>query len=199
MIKYLILPFAAALLVAFSFPAQPQNGRIRFVNPSFEDAPRASATPAGWRTGSQGSTPDIMPGAWGVQCVPQDGRTCLALVTREDGTTEDVGQRLPAVLKKDSCYTFSVYLANAPKYVGYNLPVRLRIWGGAKAGQKTELLAASPLVNNSEWKVFKFQFVPTQNIEAVTFEAFYAPGTIFKYRGNILLDNCSEIVRCDRA
>lgn len=33
----------------------------------------------------------------------------------------------------------------------------------------------------------------------ITFEPYYAPGVLFHYCGNILLDSCSPIVRCDRA
>ncbi|MBK8554546.1 MAG: hypothetical protein IPL65_01675 [Lewinellaceae bacterium] len=178
---------------------QPESGKIRFYNASFEDTPRASAAPAGWRSWTLGSTPDIMPGAWGVQCKPQDGTSCLALVTREDGTTEDVSQVLSSPLKKDSCYTFTLYLANSPEYVGFNLPVRLRVWGSAQPGKKEVLLASSPLVDNKEWRLYKFQFVPSRDLRSITFEAYYAPGTLFKYRGNILLDHCSPIERCYRA
>jgi hypothetical protein len=203
MVNYLfsvaLVAFLAQFAGVFNGGQQPGDGKIRFYNPSFEDTPKASTAPAGWRTWTRGCTPDIMPGAWGVQCTPQDGRSCLALVTREDGTYEDISQVLSLPVKKDSCYTFSIYLCNAPKYVGYNMPVRLRVWGGAKPGQKEELLASSPLVSNSDWRSFKFQFVPSKTLRCITFEAYYAPGAVFKYRGNVMLDNCSPIERCDRA
>jgi hypothetical protein len=112
---------------------------------------------------------------------------------------EDIGQALEKMLKKDSCYTFSIQLSHSSKYVGYNLPVRLRVWGGAQPGQKQVLLATTPLISHSEWKEYKLQFVPTSYLKSITLEAYYAPGTMFKYRGNILLDNCSVIWRCDRA
>lgn len=140
-----------------------------------------------------------MPGAWGINFPPQDGKTCLGLVTREDGTVEDVGQLLLNTLQKDSCYTFSIQLAHALKYVGYNQAVRLRVWGSSAKGQKQELLASSPMVSHTDWKLYKFQFVPRQNTRFITLEAFFAPGVLFRYKGNILLDNCSPIERCDRA
>jgi hypothetical protein len=196
----LLIPTLLLLLAQLcAAQQQPPRDSVRIANPSFEDTPRASASPAGWSTGTPGSTPDIMPGAWGVQCPPLDGKSCLALVTREDGTVEDVGQRLDVTLKKDSCYTFSLFLAHSTQYVGYNLPVRLRIWGGATPGQKTVLLAGTPLISHTEWKAYKLQFVPTADILSITLEAYYAPGTLFKYRGNILLDYCSAIRRCNRA
>jgi hypothetical protein len=31
------------------------------------------------------------------------------------------------------------------------------------------------------------------------FEAYYAPGVVFKYKGNLMLDNCSPLEKCIRA
>ncbi len=179
-------------------PAQQPDGKIHLQNASFEDTPRASACPMGWVSFAPGSTPDIMPGAWGVQAQPQDGMSCLALVTREDGTREDISQRLPQTLKPGICYTFSLYLAHSPQYVGYNHPARIRIWGGG-GREKQQLLASSSLIDHQDWKEYKFQFVPNHEMRYITLEAFFAPGSLRHYRGNILLDNCSPIERCDRA
>ncbi|MBN8681196.1 MAG: hypothetical protein J0L99_01020 [Chitinophagales bacterium] len=170
---------------------------IPFRNASFEGKPKQSAAPADWNWQSKGSTADIMPGAWGVQCTPKAGKTCLGLVTREDGTVEDIGQQLDKPLKGGICYKFSIHLAHVEKYAGYNMPVRLRVWGGN--GHKSQLLAASGLVNHKEWRQYNFQFVPDSDLNTIIFEAYYAPGVTFRYKGNILLDECSPIERCDRA
>lgn len=186
------------LLVSFVF-VQP-GVVIPIRNPSFEDdKPAQSKLPGGWQSFTPGSTPDILPGAWGVQFAAQDGKTCVGLVTRNDGTSEDIAQGLPESLKGGTCYTFSIYLAHAPKYVGYNHPVRLRIWGGASRGKKEILLASSPLIDHSDWRKYPFQFVPSRDMRYITLEAWYGPGITFKYKGNILLDNCSSIEKCDRA
>ena len=185
-------------VLLFSAAGQEPDGRIILKNPSFEDFPRASACPEGWTSHTPGSTPDIMPGAWDVDAAPQDGKSCVALVTREDGTREDISQKLPQPLESGTCYTFSIYLAHAPKYVGYNHPVRLRIWGGS-GPNKQQLLASSALVDHETWQNYKFQFVPNHAIQYITLEVNFAPGALFKYRGNILLDHCSPIERCDRA
>lgn len=192
--------FLFSLLQPWFFGGDQASGKlIPFRNPSFEDAPGASASPAGWQSFTPDSTPDIMPGAWGLQIMPQEGKTCIGLVTREDGTSEDVGQGLPEVLKGGFCYKFSIYLAHAPKYVGYNNPTRIRVWGSSKRGGKEQLLACSPLVDHSDWRNYKFQFIPSADIQYITFEAYFAPGASFKYKGNILMDNCSAIEKCDRA
>lgn len=186
------------LLFFLCFQTQPET-KINFKNPSVEDTPRESASPQGWQSFTLDSTPDILPGAWGVRFSPQQGNTCVGLVTREDGTREDMGQLLSEPLKNGNCYTFSVYLAHSPKYVGYNHPTRLRIWGGGKGGGKDILLASSPLIDHADWRVYKFQFVPTRDVQFITFEAYFAPGATFFYKGNLILDNFSPIERCDKA
>lgn len=178
---------------------QNSGDTIPIRNPSFEDKPGKSKSPKGWQSFTPGSTPDILPGAWGIQFSAKEGSTCLGLVTREDGTTEDISQGLPELLKGDSCYSFSIYLAHAKKYVGYNHPVRLRVWGSAKRGGKDMLLTSSPLIDHQDWRSYKLQFVPEHDMRYITFEAWYGPGTMFKYKGNILLDLCSDIEKCDRA
>ncbi|MEO6037074.1 MAG: hypothetical protein ABIQ93_01595 [Saprospiraceae bacterium] len=176
-----------------------QDGKIYFQNPSFEDTPRQSASPAGWESLTDGSTPDILPGAWGVKSPPQQGKTCLGLVTRTDGTREDVSQLLEQTLKGNTCYTFSIYLAHAPAYVGYNQPLQLRVWGGATRGAKSVLLYSSPLIDHTAWKKYDIEFMVASDVRYITFEAYFGPGVLFYYKGNILLDNCSPIERCDRA
>lgn len=195
------LLIAAAFLIlhsSFLIPPGP-DGKIHFTNPSFEDAPRQSAAPAGWSYFTPGSTPDVQPGIWGVQVAAQDGKTYVGLVARDDGTSEDIGQTIKEDLAAGVCYGFSLYLAHAPKYAGFNHPLRLRVWGGATRGTKEQLLASSPLVDHADWRSYKLQFVPNRTIRYLTLEAWYGPGVLFKYKGNILLDNCSPIERCDRA
>ena len=197
--KVLGISLFSMLLAFWQNPAKPApDDKILLQNPSFEDFPRASACPQGWASYTPGSTPDIMPGAWGVQVPAHDGETCVALVTREDGTREDISQRLPKSLESGTCYTFKIYLTHAAKYVGYNHPARLRIWGGA-GKSKQQLLASSNLVDHTDWKEYKFQFVPNHKMQYITYEVYFAPGAPFNYRGNNVLDNCLPIERCDRA
>jgi hypothetical protein len=186
------------LIITLAFIEQTSQ-LIPIRNPSFEDKPGHSKSPKGWHSDTPGSTPDILPGAWGINFTAQEGSTCVGLVAREDGSVEDIAQALPQSLKADSCYTFSIYLAKAPSYVGYNNPLRLRIWGSAKRGAKEMLLESSPLIDHNGWKKYQFQFVPPRDMRYITFEAWYGPGITFKYKGNILLDNCSAIEKCDRA
>jgi hypothetical protein len=180
------------------FPIQPGD-KTYLKNPSFEDKPKASASPKGWNSEMPGSTPDILPGAWGLDVAPQDGATCVGLVTRSDGTTESISQALSKPLIGETCYTFYIYLAHTDKYVGFNHPARIRIWGSATKGDKGTLLDASPLINHSDWKRYQFQFFTPREIRYLTLEVWYGPGTTFHYNGNILLDNCSPMEQCARA
>jgi hypothetical protein len=181
-----------------AFAGQP-TGKIYFRNPSFEDAPGSGKCPKGWHSGYQGSTPDILPGAWEIMFPAQEGKTCLGLIVREDGTREDISQSLAEPLVAGKCYVFSLYLAHAPKYVGYNKPTRLRIFGGTEKSGKGALLASSPLIDHADWRQYKFELSPTSNVTELVFEVDYAPGVVFKYKGNILIDNCSPLEKCERA
>jgi hypothetical protein len=190
------LGFLIIMSVLHGLLAAQQTIPIR--NGSFEDAPGHSKIPKGWQS-SPGSTPDIQPGAWGIQVAPQDGSSCVGLVTRDDGTSEDIGQALTETLQGGVCYALTIYLSHASNYVGYNHPVRLRVWGGQGRGKKEILLTSSPLIDHSDWRSYKLQFIPASNVKYIIFEAYFGPGTTFKYKGNILLDNCSAIEKCDRA
>ena len=49
-------------------------GQILLDNPSFEGEPKDATTPIGWLECEKGTTPDILPGFWGVYLQPYDGR-----------------------------------------------------------------------------------------------------------------------------
>ncbi len=181
-----------------SFSEQPSE-KIYFRNPSFEDVPGAGKCPKGWYSGYQGSTPDIMPGAWDIMFPPQDGKTCVGLIVREDGTREDISQAMAEPLVGGKCYAFTLYLAHSPKYVGYNKPTRLRILGSSEKGGRSELLATSKLIDHADWRQYKFELSPSSTLTQLIFEVDYAPGVVFKYKGNLLLDNCSPLEKCIRA
>ena len=49
--------------------------QIKLQNPSFEGIPRENSTPAKWQPCGYFSTPDMLPGAWGVALQAKDGKT----------------------------------------------------------------------------------------------------------------------------
>jgi hypothetical protein len=201
MIRYkIIVAFVMGTgLLLMSFQTQLPVYTV-FSNPSFEHSVKKEGLfPKGWSSTTPDNTPDILPGGWGVQHMAHEGQTCVGLVTRETGSTEDLGQYLALPLHPNDCYTFSIYLSHAKAYVGYNQPVRLRVWGGQKPGQKQVLLGTSPLIAHTDWKLYHFQFEVKQRLPCITLEASFGPGTTFKYRGNILLDACSAVWKCEKA
>lgn len=168
-------------------------------NASFEGDPGKSIVPKGWVTCIPGSTPDILPGKWNVSKAPQDGFSYLGLITRENGTFESVGQRLETPLESNSCYTFSVYLARSDTYTGYNLPLRLKIWGSKKYCDKEQLLVSTKAIKHTNWEKYEFQIYTKSKVHFLVFEACKAPGITEAYRGNILIDNISQIKPCFKA
>ena len=177
-------------------------------NPSFEDdKPAAGIVPKGWiNMGAPGETPpDIQPGMFEVNLKAQDGKTYLGLVTRDNNTWEGVGQQLDGFLRKDSSYTFSLYLARSNSFISmskatlkestYNAPTILKIWGVNTTTQQDELLAESVTVSHSAWTPYSFTLQPTvADFDEIDLMVYYAPGFEQK-NGNLLIDNCSQIVQ----
>lgn len=191
------------ILVLLTVGAQAQ---IRLNNASFEAPPKDATVPPGWKGCGLYSTPDIMPGdneygqpIWDVTHRPTDGATYMGLITREDNTWEYVSQRLNKPTKNRHCYMFSLDLACSPFYAGYNTPIRLRIWLSNEQCEKSELIVETPTIKHYEWKNYQFVFSTERGYTHIIFEATYADGSVYPYRGNILIDNVSLITDCDRA
>lgn len=180
--------------VAFQLCAQ-----VRLTNPSFEGIAGEGKVPIGWHICDKASTPDILPGPWNVHYKPTNGNTFLGLITREDNTWEYIAQKLTKPLLADECYALEIDLARAPTYEGYNKPIKLNIWGGTLSCARTELLAHTTAVEHLQWETYRFLLFPSQNYFYITFEAYYADDLPKGYKGNILLDNCSQITICERA
>ncbi len=189
---YIMLAGAA---LAFQLEA---SGQVYFRNPSFEGKPQDATVPVGWLACEPGSTPDILPGVWGVYQEAAHGATCVGLITREDGTWESIGQRLEAPLEKGQCYRFYLSLSTAKTYAGYGQPIKLRIWGGAEKCVKQQLLWESPLISHQHWVRYSVEFTTLLTVHYIILEAFHKEG-IFSHKGNVLIDHLSVIMKCVRA
>lgn len=193
---------------AVALGAQAQT--IKLNNASFEDLPMHSTTPYGWSNCGDPieSPPDIQPGQFEVTLPAQNGRTYLGLVVRDNNTWEGVSQRLSSPMKGGECYDFSVSLAKAARYVSlskstkekanFNEPARLKIWGGNGNCSRMELLAVTKPVDNTSWETYSVKLKPSRTYSYLFLEAIYKEGTVFPYNGNLLIDNCSELVPCDK-
>ena len=192
--------------------AQFELDTVKLTNPSFEDEPKQSLPPVGWMDcGFRGQTPpDVHPiyppsQGWWVTMDPQDGKTYMGMVVRDNDTWERVSQRTRGTMNKGHCYEFSIWLARSRSYVSpsrlteeltnYTTPTVLRVWGGNSACDRVQLLAESKPVDNNEWKKYQFQFKPDQDFKYIMLEAFYETPVLFPYNGNLLLDNASDISR----
>lgn len=187
------------------------QAQINLDNPSFEEQmPSPGRVPSFWvDLGEETATPpDIQPGFFQVDLPPQQGRTYLGLVVRETNTWEGVGQRLDHFLKKDSAYTFSLWLARSNVYrsptalstepVNFNAPTILKIWGYNTETKQEELLAESQAVGHSKWLRYEFVLKPSMaDFDELDLMAYYAPGHE-KKNGNLLIDDCSAIVKISK-
>ena len=176
-------------------------------NPSFEwDEPQSGMPPGGWMNmGANDETPsDIQPGFFGVKMEAQDGERYVGMVVRDNNTWEGIGQKLNGWLKRDSTYTFSLYLARSNNYqsvsratgeeANYKSPTILKIWGVNTRTEEEELLAESSTVSHSIWTRYTFMLQPSiADFDEINLMAYYAPGNEGK-NGNLLIDNCSAIV-----
>ncbi len=177
-------------------------------NPSFEaPKPAHSTLPYGWLDAGEEaqSLPDIQPGYFGVSLKPHDGKTYLGLVTREDGTREAVAQQLNGYLTKDSTYSFNIWLARSnslysftmPKMIEkhFKSPTILKIFGYNTASGNAELLAESTAIGHSKWLQYSFELVPTvDNFNMIELVAYYVTEDE-KTNGNLMLDQCSHIIK----
>lgn len=171
-------------------------------NPSFNGTPQESAPfLTGWFPLDERSTPDILPGPWGVTTPALEGSTYVGLTTRSDHTWEAIFQPLDNPLMRGYCYKFSVYLARSASYVGYNQPTRLRVWGSndPHSLQNAQLLCSTAPIEHTTWQRYELSFTAQQEWRYIVLECYYKEQTLLPYRGNLLIDLLSAFLACDRA
>ncbi|GLR20066.1 hypothetical protein [Portibacter lacus] len=173
------------------------QGQITLNNPSFEDEPADATVPMGWFPCAPQTTPDILPGFWGVYSEASDGDTYVGLITRFDGSYESIGQRFIERLDDETCYSFNIDLAQSLSYAGYNEPLKIRIWISNKKCQKEQMVFESEFIEHSEWKTYKVEFTPEKRAKYILIEAYYTDGKITR-TGNILLDNITPLIPCSK-
>jgi len=187
--------FSLALVLIFNL----SSAQISLQNPSFEDEPSDATIPMAWNACKMGSTPDILPGFWGVYNESSHGDTYIGLITREDGSWENIGQRLSQPMLKGRCYAFNVDLAHSNTYSGYSMPARFRVWGGRTRCSKDQLLAETKGIRHTDWKTYNFKFNTKEKYNYIIIEAYYIKGLFINVKGNVLIDNFTKIMPCDQA
>lgn len=181
----------------FLFAAQ-LSAQAYLNNGFFEGTPQDATVPSGWHICAPGSTPDILPGPWGVFLEASEGDTYIGMITREDGSYESIGQRLSRPLESGQCYELSVDLAHSPLYAGYRSSLKLRIWGGTTRCEQTMLLFESPEISHEDWKTYTIKFTVDTPLNYILLEAWNPAGNKV-LMGNILIDNLRGIRLCRRA
>jgi len=186
---------------------------IQLANPSFEEdrAPRTGIAPQNWfNCGDPAeSPPDIQPGAFSVIQTPSKGATCLGLVVRDNNTSEGIAQRLQRPLESGKCYEWSLDVCRSKQYLSlskktnmetnYNIPVKVRLWGGNGFCDRTEMLFETPLIEHHNWKKYTAKIQPKKgNYSHIILEVDFDDAAAEPYNGNILIDNLSAFspVRC---
>ena len=200
------------------FPMFGQEEIIHLKNPSFEGTPRAGVAEykvvvAGWDDCGQynfpyETPPDLQPGSFEVNTPAHEGDTYLGLVARINETWESVSQLLSAPMKEGNCYSMDLHLARSKSYKSMsgfgneNVNIEsqagalvLRIYGGLRPCEPRQLLAESEVVQHTDWRNYLFEFEAKSNLYYITLEAFYKTPVLVPYRGNILVDDISEITR----
>jgi hypothetical protein len=181
---------------------------FRLTNPSFEwDSPGAGRVPYGWANlGVPDESPvDIQPGYFGNDTKAKDGRCYVGMVTRDNGSWEGIAQTLEGWLRKDSAYTFSVWLAVGPRYVSisratgreinFDGPVVLNIVGYNTRTGAEQLLGQTTPVQHTAWKKFEFMLYPTTaDFDEIDLIVYYGDEAR-KTSGHLLVDHCSDIRR----
>lgn len=180
-------------LLSLSLAGQPS----RMLNASFEGEARDATVPRGWLVCTEASTPDILPGPWGVYNEPSAGETYVGLITRENGTWESLGQKLTEKLNKGKCYQMSLDVARSDTYADYHDPIKLRVWLGNGKCERTQLILETDFVESTDWQKVEFNFTAKSDMQYILLEAFIKEGR-FSHRGNVLIDNISPIVPCGR-
>lgn len=175
------------------------SGQITLNNASFEGEPQDATVPMGWQGCELGSTPDILPGSWGVYNESSDGETYMGLITREDGSWESVGQKLSKPIEMGECYQLSMDLAHSKTYANYNKPVKIRIWGGKTSCSKDFLMVESDAITHTAWKRYHYRLRPNMSIQYIIIEAHFIDGVYFDYNGNVLIDHIGVMTPCYRA
>ncbi|TXF88840.1 OmpA family protein [Neolewinella aurantiaca] len=207
-----LLFFVCLTCASGALTAQDEEGLIFLLNASFEDMPRNSSPPRGWTNcGAPGETPpDVHPDPeflFKVGMEAQHGNTFLGMVTRDTETWESVGQQLAQPFVAGQCYRLDIELARSLTYLSmsrmtrqptnYVTPVRLRVWGGYSVCDRAQLLGASGLVSNSDWRKNTIKLSPEDDFTHIILEAYYPEAILFATNGNILVDNARPLVPID--
>ena len=167
-------------------------------NASMEGEPIDATMPDGWHACQKGTTPDILPGVWGVETEPYEGDSYVGLITRPNGTWESIGQRFSKPLEAGSCYFMQIIAAHSDTYTGYNNSGRMRVWLGESKCDLDELILDVPSLMHTEWKNYPIQINTYREYNYLIIECYH-PLDKTASKGNILIDRITAPTSCERS
>jgi len=190
------------LLILFYFAVTISEAQI-VPNGSFDGvAGTKHFPPNSWNVCNTTSTPDIMPGCWGVSLAPSEGDSYLNLVVKENGVMEEVNCLLTETLDTSQCYKFSVDLNRSLDFKfeffgdDYDFTrlanVRFILGENECSLDVDTILEVDDSLNYyKEWVTFSFIFKPTQeNVNYLKIET-YIDDNVSPFFGHVLVDNIS--------
>ena len=134
----------------------------------------------------------------------QKGDTHIALACYENGTRENLGQKLKFPVIQGHVYSVDIWLAFSPVrtpvhpsqhnfYLETNLkPAKLQIFGFKSGKDMTNsLLAETGPINHPEWKKYTLQWISPGKYQYLYLVPSWTGDGY--YNGNILVDNLSDI------
>ena len=142
------------------------------VKPLFEGAPKGIQLSVGWHSTIPGSTPDLLPGAWGIEYTPQDGETCIGLVTRFDGSAESIRHWQSHF---GGCLLFIFRISRTHWKIRRSRQSYKITCLGSPSKQKKGSSCAVLAHQSSDWRSYDFQFITPGTIRYLTLEAWYGP------------------------
>lgn len=164
------------------------NAQELLSDPSFE----MDTLSKNWRGCNFNTSPDHQPYQMGVNTVAKNGKRYISLVTRDNNTSEDIGQKLIEPLLAGESYSLQMDLAYSDDYISsFKNPIKLKVWLGRDSCEKSLLIWKSPTVEHEKWETYHVPIPPFsgEKMQYIYFEAAYANSD--RYDGNILIDNLS--------
>ena len=195
-----------------------KNRTSYIINPSFEMKPHAGGSRASydyflsWDNCNRmyAHSPFDVHAAntnyWEVRADPSDGNTFIGMVTREDGSTESISQKLLNPLQMDSCYMFTIDVMVTEKYKShvstraflqnFTNPVSLKIFLANTSCEKETLIYTSRPITSKDWETLEITFTADDDFEYIIFAVDHLLSKEPK-NGHVLLDNIDHFRKVD--
>jgi hypothetical protein len=143
---------------------------------------------------------------WNLDKDPYEGNCFALLVVRDDGSNENMIQKLRFPLRKGIQYEMSFYLAWADDMesvspesrdmkVDFGNPLDLKFWISKKK-KKSLLIYEAEQVKSIDWERHSIIITPDTDINYFWIESAHSPNIGFSYNGNILIDQI-QIIKVD--